>query len=307
MLYHHQRGDLRPPSRKRIKKGKLRTLQRVAITVFALIAVIMFSESEVGGALIYSPYGQPIIVAHRSGAIFAPENTLAALEKAISMGADMVEIDVQQLKDGTLIVMHDESFQRTAGENKKVWEVDYQQVQTYDAGSWFSPTFKGEPIPTLEAFLQRAKGRIQVMIELKKTAHQDRLVEGVVKLIEDNDMVDQCNIGSLNLELLREVKELNRKIETVYITALISIGEYDTDFVDAFSVETTMLSREMVVLMNSQRKAVYGWTANSKETIQKNLQAQVDGIVTDDPLLVRHYATQRLDQQLLQAIETMFF
>lgn len=118
----------------------------------------MFSESELGGAFISQTYTRPKVIAHRSGALFAPENTIAALKHAISIGVVMVEIDVQQLKDGSLVLLHDDSFNRTAGKNKKVCEVDYNEVQTYDAGSWFSPKFAGEPIPTLDDFLKHAKG-----------------------------------------------------------------------------------------------------------------------------------------------------
>ena len=145
------------------------------------------------------------------------------------------------------------------------------------------------------------------MIELKSTGHETNLVERVAALIETYDMLDQCNIGSMNLELLKEVKAINPQIETVYITPLIYSLQYDIDFIDAFSVETTMLTREMVVSMHWNGKDVYGWTANSKETIKKNLQCQVDGIVTDNPELVNHYVMQTWHNRLLSALLQTFF
>ena len=223
------------------------------------------------------------------------------------MGIDMVEIDVQQIKDGTLVLLHDSDFSRTTGNGKKVWEVGYDQVQTYDAGSWFSPEFAGEPVPRLDDILRRAKGNIQVMIELKQTGHEKHLAEQVVELIEKNEMLDQCSIGSLNLDILKEVKAVNPKIETVYITPLIFSGQYDMDFVDAFSVETTAITREMVATMQFQRKDVYGWTANSKETIQKNLECQVNGIVTDNPELVKYCTAQTWESRLLDTALQVFF
>ena len=232
---------------------------------------------------------------------------MAALDHAIAMNIDMVEIDVQQLKDGELILLHDDSFNRTTGENKKVWEAGYDEVKHYDAGSWFSPQFSGERIPKLDDFLMRARDNIRVMIELKSTGHETNLVERVAALIETYDMLDQCNIGSMNLELLKEVKAINPQIETVYITPLIYSLQYDIDFIDAFSVETTMLTREMVVSMHWNGKDVYGWTANSKETIKKNLQCQVDGIVTDNPELVNHYVMQTWHNRLLSALLQTFF
>ena len=69
------------------------------------------------------------VVAHRAGATYAPENTIAALEQAIMDGAPIAEVDIQQLKDGTLIVMHDSNFERTAGVDKNVWDVDYPEMR----------------------------------------------------------------------------------------------------------------------------------------------------------------------------------
>ena len=188
-----------------------------------------------------------------------------------------------------------------------MWEVGYDEAQTYDAGSWFSPQFTGEPIPALEDILKRAKGNIQVMIELKFTGRETNLVRDVIELIEKSDMVDQCSIGSLNLELLKEVNAINPQIEIVYITPLIYSNQYNIDFVDAFSVETTVLTKEMVTIVHSQEKEIYGWTANSIETIQKNLQCGVDGIITDNPKLVEQYAMQKWDSRLLNAVCQIFF
>lgn len=306
-LYHQYRGDVRSFAAAR---GKIKLFQLMAqgVGIAAIvIAIGIFSETELGGEFIAGTNARPQVVAHRSGAAYAPENTMAALDQAISMKIDMVEIDVQQLKDRTLILLHDDSFHRTAGVNKKVWEAGYDEVKSYDTGSWFSPEFAGEPVPKLEDFLKRAKDNIQVMIELKYTGHETNLVEGVVALIEKYDLFGQCNIGSMNLELLKEVKASNPRIETVYITPLLYSVEYAIDFVDAYSVETTMVTREMVSKMHWEGKKVYGWTANSADTIAKNLRSQVDGIVTDNPELVNHYVMQTWHNQLLDMLLQTFF
>lgn len=306
-LLHQYREDIRPERNVCSRGSKLHILKRIAMLVAAVVILTMYTETELGGSFIYQTYTRPKIVAHRGGTIFAPENTMAALDKAIDVKADMVEIDVQQLKDGTLILLHDDDFKRITGHNKKVWEVEYSEVQNYDAGSWFGPEFAGEPVAKLEDILQRAKGKIQVMIELKLTGHEDNLVPQVMELIQKYDMIDQCNIGSLNLDILKEVKDIQPKMETVYITPLIFSGQYDINFVDGFSVETTSISREMVSIMHLQGKNVYGWTANSEETINKNLQCQVDGIVTDNPELVQYYTMQTWENLVLNGILDTFF
>ena len=94
-----------------------------------------------------------IVVAHRAGAKVAPENTVAALEQAIRDGAPIAEIDVQQLSDGTLIVMHDSNFKRTTGEDICVWDAEADALKTLEVGSGFSAAYRGEQIPTLEEML----------------------------------------------------------------------------------------------------------------------------------------------------------
>lgn len=309
-LFHQYHEEMRPARIPRTKNGIYYLIYHVkntAIILCASLILLIFSETELGGSVLYQTYSNPEVIAHRGGAKFAPENTIAAIDNAISMGIDTVEIDVQQLRDGSLILLHDDNFNRTTGHNKKVWEVDYSEVRTYDAGNWFSYEFAGEPVPTLDAVLQRAKGSIQVMIELKSTGHEKNLVEQVITIIEKHDMLDQCAIGSLNLEILEKANTINPKIETVYITPFIFSGQYNIDFIDAFSVETTSMTREMVVTMHMQKKRVYGWTANSKETIQKNLLCQVNGIVTDNPELVKYYTKRIWENRLLDTMIQILF
>lgn len=292
---------------KNSKSIKFHRIKKVFIFLIVVISVLMFSESELGGIFVYDAQYKPQIVAHRSGILSTPENTMSALNHSISRKIDMVEIDVQELKDGTLILSHDDNFNRISGINKNTWEVGYNEVKNYDAGSWFSDKFKGEKFPKLDEFLKRSKGNIKVMIELKYTGYEKNLVPQVISLIEKYDMTKQCSIGSLNLNILKEVKKINPKIETVYITPLIFSGNYNIGFVDAFSVETSAMTREMVASMKLNSKKVYGWTANSESTIKKNLRCHVDGIVTDNPELVRQFAAQTWDKLLLDMLTETFF
>ena len=108
-----------------------------------------------------------IVVAHRAGAKVAPENTLAALEQAIRDGAPIAEIDVQQLSDGTLIVMHDSNFKRTAGEDVCVWDTEADVLSTLEVGSTFSAAYRGEQIPTLEEMLACAGGADRIDDRIK--------------------------------------------------------------------------------------------------------------------------------------------
>lgn len=188
-----------------------------------------------------------------------------------------------------------------------VWEAEYEQVKNLDAGSYFSYEFAGEPVPTLEDMLAAAKGRIQLMIELKLTGYEQNMVEGVLALIEKNEMQKQCMIASMSLELLQRVKELAPEMQTVYISVLLLSERYDLEHLDAYSVETTALTRSLVVQAHSQGKQVYAWTANSEKTMQKILNCQADGLVTDNSAQAFYYLDTLGKNLILESAIDLFF
>jgi len=109
------------------------------------------------------------VIGHRGASAYAPENTLASFEKAIDLGADWFELDCALTRDGQLIVIHDDKLDRTTNGQGKVADKTLAELKKLDAGSWFSNAFAGEPLPTLEEALERAKGQIGVYIEIKDT------------------------------------------------------------------------------------------------------------------------------------------
>lgn len=281
-LYHLYRSDVRPvqPAAKWSARA---VLLRTAAVFFMFVLLAFYSETELGGNLFSSAHDTKI-VAHRAGAAFAPENTVAALKASMEAGVELAEIDVQQTRDGVLIVMHDDSFKRTAGLDQKVWNTEYKAVQALDAGSHFSSDFAGEKIPTLREMLLTAKNRIHLMIELKATGHEEQLVEKAVREVEAAGMSHQCTIASMDLELLKESKSLAPAIDTVYITTFLKSDSFARSDLDGYSVETTFLSPRIVAEAHARGKKVYGWTANTEKNMKKILRLGTDGLVTDNPL-----------------------
>lgn len=280
-LYHRYRKEDRP-----VQPAERWTPRAVIIRTAAVFLILLllgfYSETELGGNL-FSSERDTKIIAHRAGAAFAPENTIAALEASIKEKVLLAEIDVQQTRDGVLIVMHDTSFKRTTGFNKKVWNTDFKMVQTLDAGSHFSMDFAGEKIPTLKEMLLTAKNRIGLMIELKATGHEQNLVEKTIEEVRDAGMSKQCVIASMDLDLLQKSKKLAPDIDTVYITTFLKSALFDYSYIDSYSVETTFLSPRIVVEAHSRGKRVYGWTANTETNMKKILRLGTDGLVTDNP------------------------
>lgn len=108
-----------------------------------------------------------INITHRGASAYAPENTFAAFDKALSLGVTHVELDVHFSADGHIVVIHDDTLERTTGGSGPVVEQTLAQLRTLDAGGWFSAEFKGERIPTLAHLLERYKGRLHFHIEIK--------------------------------------------------------------------------------------------------------------------------------------------
>lgn len=260
-----------------MKRGKKICLFIVMSTVLLILGITM------GVQAVRMEPGEPMmIVAHRAGAGYAPENTAAALEQAIRHGAAMAEIDVQQLGDGTLIVMHDSNFLRTAGVDRNVWDVDYEEFCQYDAGADFPGAYAGEGIPTLEEILQQADGRICLMIELKYNGHENALELSVLELLRKYQMQTSCIIGSMRAEILESMKELDGSIPTVLIAHNLTEEQYELAYADSYSIEVANLSEEMVSRLHAQGKPVYGWTANTRASMKAIVDSGADGIVTDD-------------------------
>ena len=137
-----------------------------------------------------------------------------------------------------------------------------------------------------------------MLIELKCSGDVMELVARTIADIKDADMMRQCVLASMDLDLLRQVKELQPGLPTVYISALLVADRYDMQWIDAFSVETSMLTGEMVAAAHLEHKRVFAWTTNSEGTIQKAFSCGADGIITDN-VPMAHYTQDLQGRDLL--------
>ncbi len=131
--------------------------------------------------------GRADIIAHRGASAYAPENTLVAFEKAIEMRADWFELDCTLTKDGEVIVIHDDSLDRTTGVSGNVSETTLAEIRKLEAGAWFDSAFAGEPLPTLGEALDLAKDRIGVYVEIKNADDDGALMAGLLDMAGDAD------------------------------------------------------------------------------------------------------------------------
>ena len=153
----------------------------------------------------------PLLVAHRGASAIAPENTMAAFERAWRDGADIVELDVRFSADRQVVVIHDAGLERTTNGVGLVSDWAAAELRHLDAGSWFGAQYVGEHIPTLAEVLDWARGKLAVMLELKFApwgSFDPLLVPEVVAAIAEAEMVDQVVAISFQPRALVQLKVL---------------------------------------------------------------------------------------------------
>ena len=164
-----------------------------------------------GYDLLRKPGELPKLVGHRGACEVAPENTMASFRRAYHDGADIVEMDVRLTADGHVVVIHDESVERTTDGTGSVSKMTLDALKKLDAGVWFDESYAGEQIPLLDEVLTWAKGKIALMIELKYDpfgSFSPELVPAVAALLSDHDIVHQVVFISYQEEALQQVKRL---------------------------------------------------------------------------------------------------
>ena len=141
----------------------------------------------------------PIIFGHRGACAHAPENTLASFELALAHGADAIELDAKLTADRQVVVIHDQTVERTTNGQGRVNQLKLEEIRRLDAGSHFDIAFKGEPVPTLEEILTKVSVRTFTNIELTNYASpNDELPILVAELVKRLGMQDRVMFSSFH-------------------------------------------------------------------------------------------------------------
>jgi glycerophosphoryl diester phosphodiesterase len=273
-------------------------------TILVLVAggILLFAPLHGSEAVVSS---RVVICGHRGSSKYAPENTLSALRRAIEDGADMAEIDVQETRDGVVVLLHDTDLMRIARDPRKIWEIDLAELRELDVGSWFSEEFRGEKIATLEEAIAFVDGRMKLNIELKYTAHERDLPARVVEIVREAEFKDSCVITSLEYALLKEVEALAPELDTGFIVAR-SVGRLDRLDVDLLSVSRGILNLELLRRAGRVGMKVYVWTVNERSDMKDCLDLGVDGILTDEPALLREVLEDRARMSDAERLVSLF-
>lgn len=245
----------------------------------------------------------PLIVAHRGASALAPENTLAAFERAIEDGADGIEFDVRLAKDGVPVIFHDSTLQRMAQKRIRTSNFTSAELRALDIGTWFnqkhplkaSDKFIGETVPTLSRlfdFLRDYQGRIYV--ELKgKTEEMLVLVEAVAKAIRQTSLLPNIVLKSFKLEAVAQARKIFPEVRTAALFApkLTTVLHKKNHLIeqarqfraDELSLHYSLATHKTVETAAKENLPVTIWTADHPAWVKRALDIGIHAIITNNP------------------------
>lgn len=153
------------------------------------------------------------IIAHRGFSAKYPENTLLAFQKAVELGVDFIELDVQETADGEVVVIHDKTVDRTTDGKGFVKELKYEEIRKLDAGKW-KGRFEALKVPTFDEVLRLVAGRIRLRVEMKMANP-----EKIIRLLQKHKMESNVTITSFEMGYLIEMRKIAPAVSTAFITA----------------------------------------------------------------------------------------
>ncbi len=236
----------------------------------------------------------PLIVAHRGASAHAPENTLSAFNLALAMGADGIELDVMLSKDDELIVIHDDTVDRTTNGSGRVSDFSYSTLKDLDAGKAFADQYVGERIPTLAEVFEALGGKLLINVELKNYASpNDDLTEKVINLILHYQLSESILLSSFNpLNLSRAYKQAPQ-IKRGLLTFPKALGALLRGPIgrifpyNALHPHFSDVTARLVDKLHSLNRQVNVWTVDDPQEIQRLYHLGVDMIICNDPQATR--------------------
>ncbi|MBF1709106.1 MAG: glycerophosphodiester phosphodiesterase [Streptococcus sp.] len=227
------------------------------------------------------------IFAHRGSKGTHPENTLASFKEAVRVGSDGIELDVHLTKDGHLVVIHDETVDRTTNGTGEIRNLTLAEIKAMDAGSWFHNKYAGEKIPTLEEvllLLTELGFNGQLNIELKTDVIQYKgLVEKCLALQSAKDWPFAIVYSSFNPYTLVELKEANPSQEIGLLFESKEWADKGDAMLEKESYHPDLKLLDWAIEWNRNQLPLRVWTVNEDTDINRCFELQIEAIFTDYP------------------------
>jgi len=238
---------------------------------------------------------------HRGAAGLAPENTLAAFRKAIALGVDALEMDLHVTRDGEVVVIHDETLDRTTDGRGSIADLTLEEVKRWDAGGKFAPAFRGERVPTLREVIELVKAsgspRLRLDLEVKfgegQEGKPEDFEEHVLEVLRQTGFLERVNIISFHHPSLVKMKALEPKIRTGLLEGgqqspqdpVGLVRQYQADY---YSPRFRQVTATVVTALRQAGIPIVPWTVNEEAEMRRLMSLGIgtqagDGIATDFP------------------------
>lgn len=262
----------------------------VALVLIAALALLLVVQPEAARNRVQ-------VLAHRGASAYAPENTARAFRLAIEQRADWLEFDVQQTRDGQLVVFHDLRVERTTNGRGALRDLTLDEVRRLDAGSWFGAEFAGEPVPTFEEVVALAQqAGIRIFPEVKDPRFYPGIEERVAATLHAYGYEGSTIVQSFDADSLERMREINPRLR---LAALYTRDDQPKDDPPARAEvigppwELIASDRELVREAHGAGRQVIAWSVDSPGAAKQMIEARVDGIITNRPDVIRELLEAR--------------
>lgn len=277
IAYSANVGMLNPAPTAPSSQGK--TSMRVSVGVL-VVSALALGIAAIPTMTRVAEHPETIILAHRGWTQGGVENTIEALEAANAVGAEIVEFDTMQTKDGQFIVMHDTDLARLTGHNVKVKDLTLDELT---AMTVHADGMSGQ-IPSLVDYVTRAKELNQrLLIEIKLSgAETDTHVQDLVDVLAENDLLDGHLFHTLDYQTAEDLKTILPDQTVGYIMPFAGFGIPQT-LADFLVLEEASATPHMQTRVENAGMGYFVWTVNTDDAIRQRLREGADGIITDHP------------------------
>lgn len=226
------------------------------------------------------------LLGHRGNRAQYPENTLVSFASAIDMGVDLIEFDVNLTKDEELVVIHDNSIDRTSDHTGLTRDYTLQELKSFDFGSWFGEKFRGTQIPTLREVLDLVKAKSDTLllnVEIKDMTHQ--AVDLTIAMLQEYHLEERCVIACFDAEIIRYTKETYPQFRTqgFHGRYMSHFTESTYDCMFGMGIPLNENAAEDVAFAQSRGILAWLYPADTPEQVKECVRYGADNITSNDP------------------------
>jgi glycerophosphoryl diester phosphodiesterase len=236
--------------------------------------------------------GRMLVFGHRGARAYAPMNTLPAFELALAQGADGIELDVRQTRDGELVILHDDRVDATTDAEGQIGDFTLAEVRQFDAGAWFGEAFKGTRVPTLDEIFEAVGKKTRINVEIKaETLRDDGIHEKVTDAIRRHVLARSVIVSSFNPLVLRRFRHAMPEVpigflhepKTGFLTSSLMIGLSH----EARHPYHEQIDARYMAWAKASGYRVNTWTVNDPDRARVLRDLGVDCVITDQPDVIR--------------------